>query len=124
MLIGIEVGDIRKKYSPDHEQIYWDDVQGILKANKVESIRYASNWLPWNRVLLVSVPSLNIPGRLHAIILVTNDGSMDIYDPNWTKEGLKSYGEDCDITSYGDIIEVFPFHDGCMLVKDVEQNEN
>jgi hypothetical protein len=125
MLTGIEVNKVRKKYSPDFQPIFWDDVQAILKHNKVESIRYANNWLPWNRVMLLSVPSLNITGRLHAIIVVTNDDNMDIYDPNWGKEGLKSYGEDCDITSYGDIIEVFPFCNvGCESIKDVQQNAN
>lgn len=109
MVCGIGVAEVRKKYSPNHEPILRDEVAGILKENKVESIRYASNWLPCNRVFMISVPSLNMVGRLHAIVIVTRGESMDIYDPNQLKDGVKSYGADCDIVSYGDIIEVFPF---------------
>ncbi len=120
MLCGIPAIEVREKYSPHHQPILWDEVAGILKENKVESIRYASNWLPWNRVFMISVPSLNIAGRLHAVVIVSRDENMDIYDPNWGKKGMKSYGVDCDITSYGDIIEVFPFNGEKISVKDIQ----
>ena len=109
MVCGIDVAEVRKRYSPNHEPIFWDEVPGILKGNGVGSIRYASCWLPRDRVFMVSVPSLNLAGRLHAIVIVTHAETLDIYDPNQLKEGVKSYGIDCDITGYEDVIEVFPF---------------
>lgn len=97
-----------EKYHDDEGGIQTDVVPEILRELGVWSIRYASVWLPWNRVFMVSVPSLNIPGLNHAIVLVTRSETMDIYDPNAGREGALVYGVDCDVKSYSDVLEVFP----------------
>ncbi len=49
-------------------------------------------------VYLVSTPSLNLPGRLHMVVVEANSDGYVVHDPNTGREGVKAYSPDAVMT--------------------------
>ena len=64
-------------------------------------------WLVFDGVYLLCVPSLNISGVNHEIVVEMKDGICMVYDPNAGKEGKKSYTAN-ELKSWSEMIHVVP----------------
>lgn len=112
MACGKPVKEIMGEYHHPEDGIDFHSFLGALKIEGVPYIEYtATGFLPYNRVFIISVPSLNIQGHTHAIVVQTQskeEGGCFILDPNSGRPGAKCYGVDQDIVSFGQIVEIFP----------------
>ena len=66
------------------------------------------NYINPDAINLIQVPSLNVPARMHMIIVDTRDphnGWCDVYDPNFGRENRKWYTQDM-IKSWGGVVSV------------------
>lgn len=50
-----------------------------------------NNFLVWGRVYLLTVPSLNVEGGLHHIVVDVRGEEEKVFDPNEGKEGRRYY---------------------------------
>ncbi|MBU1477471.1 MAG: hypothetical protein KJ856_05895 [Gammaproteobacteria bacterium] len=93
MITGVDVNDVIRDFHDD-----WKS----LKSNPSEflshrGIRHVVNKDVFSRILnygfayLLTVPSLNLEGGLHHIILDLSDALEKVYDPNQGKEGKRYY---------------------------------
>lgn len=70
---------------------------------------YLPQLVPWNSlrhgiVMLATVPSLNIPGGMHRIVIDLRD-VLTVYDPNKGRDGRRFYTEDS-LHSWSDLTTV------------------
>lgn len=93
MLTGIAINDIISSFHND-----WK----LLKSNPSEFLSHQgvkhsvnkdvfSHKVNWGNVYLLTVPSLNIEGGLHHIVLDLTGDFESVLDPNNGKEGKKYY---------------------------------
>ena len=80
MITGSTFDQIRSM--TDHVPISDYKMGDILESlgHRVVRSMYG-NILP-DKVHIIAVPSLNIPGAMHSIVLDTHDGEFKVYDPN------------------------------------------
>lgn len=85
----------------------------VLDRLKIPHILYASDSLYYGRLYMLVVPSVNILGNTHNIVVVNkSDGSTIILDPNNGRDGKKFYSEDSsevnavELKSWCDPIEI------------------
>ena len=70
-------------------------------------ILYVPAQLEEGRLYIVAVPSLNIVGGAHYIVVDWRDkGKCLLYDPNYGRENRKVYGFDSDLISYFEVFEI------------------
>lgn len=82
-------------------------LQHALEQYKMAYIPYSYPVLWPGRVYIITVPSLNILGGGHYMVIdYRNEDSALLHDPNLNKEGKKVYGYDADLQSYSEVIEV------------------
>lgn len=93
MITGIGVEDVINEF---HQK--WKDQESnpseFLKVHGFEHEIHTdpfNNCVDWGYVYLVTVPSLNIEGGLHHIILDTSGDSEMVYDPNNGKKDKRYY---------------------------------
>lgn len=90
MVTGVPVDDLVTRFSGNglsfHEEFtalvehgIWPDVITRIDHNQQDGF-----WF-------VSAPSLNLPGRLHRIVVEQRDGDFIVHDPNSGRAGVKSY---------------------------------
>lgn len=89
------------------EQLDW-----LLQRFDITHIKYVQQQMYYNRLFLVAVPSLNLPGHLHHIIVDMREGQGKVkyYDPNEGYPGRKTYNltdfpEDT-LFGYSDVTEI------------------
>lgn len=81
-------------------------ITGIIAAHH-QTIVYVPARLESGRLYIVAVPSLNIVGAHHYIVVDWRDKERCLlYDPNANKPGCKAYGYDCELVSYAEVIEI------------------
>ncbi len=87
-------------------------IECLLVKVRLHSRLEFSNQLFEDRVYIVAVPSLNIPGGMHYIVIDTRLFNLDengpdwiIFDPNWGLEGKKFYTHE-NFKSWGELISV------------------
>lgn len=85
----------------------------VLDRLKIPHIVYASDSLYYGRLYILVVPSVNILGNTHNIVVYNkSDGSSIILDPNNGRDGKKFYSEDSsevnaiELKSWGSPIEI------------------
>lgn len=71
------------------------------------------NQFPFCGVYLVSVPSLNVPGVLHRIVVTASETEIRCFDPQRGREGKQFYSEDAfslssqtPVKSYGEVVRI------------------
>ncbi len=91
MLLGIPVERVLEEFHDRykaHEVKPFDYLAGKIQAHYPVD---AEEDLEWDRVYLLGVPSLNIRGGMHAVLLDTRGGKLRLYDPNVGKAGREYY---------------------------------
>lgn len=96
--------DIETVYNEFHDPYYVKRNQSIHRyaAEKGVDLQPAYtcyNSLAERGVYLVTVPSLNIVGGLHEIVVDTRDGFINVYDP--VRDGRYRYVSYADVTDCG-----------------------
>ncbi|RTR01958.1 hypothetical protein [Halomonas nitroreducens] len=76
--------------------ICWEDDALVLVENGIFPVKIAGagHPFPWVGAYLVSAPSLNQPGKLHAVIVEASETGYVVHDPNTGREGVEAYGPD------------------------------
>ncbi len=77
----------------------------IISELGIQYIMYSNPVIPDNRVLMVTVPSLNINGGNHCIVISTLNEEFNVHDPAYG-DGKKRYETIHDIKSYSAVIEI------------------
>lgn len=95
MVTGIPVNDLIARFGDvgmvDEDKATVLCEEGILPVD-VPQMGGALHPLPYAGTYLLSVPSLNIPGRGHSIVCtLDDDGDWELYDPNEGREGKAFY---------------------------------
>lgn len=91
MVIGVPVQEILDKYGEGEEGLSFPTQDRIIRDYGFESNTFEGNNLPPTGTFIVTVPSLNIEGGLHAIVIQMENDRWRIYDPNTGREGAKTY---------------------------------
>jgi hypothetical protein len=108
MIAGIPVSEVIAKYGgegKDHYQIM-DMLCGysIHFASIVPSVI-----LPINTAYMVTVPSLNIKGALHEMVVTWSEDGLRVYDPIDGRENKLAYNKDgSDLSGFHDVIICVP----------------
>lgn len=76
--------------------ICWSDDALILVENGIFPVKITGDGhpFPYQGVYIVSTPSLNKPGKLHAVVVEANEDGYVVHDPNSGREGVEAYGSD------------------------------
>lgn len=95
MLTGIDVNQVVEQFHKDW-QTNQSDPSEFLSKHGIRS--YAHNKvfdhrLDWGTIYLATVPSLNIEGGLHHILIDLSGDKIRVLDPNNGKEGKRYYVE-------------------------------
>lgn len=93
MMLGIPVNEVREEFhdpwfdgSTDPAKYLSDrKVPYIINANPFDNI------IKWDRLNLLTVPSLNLEGQLHHLIATSYDQKVVVFDPNKGQDGKKYY---------------------------------
>lgn len=105
MVTGITVPEMELKYDFDYPTNI-DSMIKIMCLNGFICVRQVDDIIYNERVYFLTVPSLNIAGQLHFIILDTRNG-FKLYDPNSGKDGKKFYDHSYrDTLSWSNPIEI------------------
>lgn len=103
MILDFEVNEVTEQFHEKYvnqEMEVWE----YLDLQKIEYRRCMADErkLKSNCVYIMSVPSANIVGGNHYIVVQTTEDGKNWYilDPNKGKEGRKVYGEDIDINGW------------------------
>lgn len=84
----------------------------ILEKLNIPFIRYVDHALFYNRVYIVTVPSLNTVGGTHRIVIDTRNANSDwsgnilVYDSQKNVEGKLWYDSFKDVKSWFEVIEI------------------
>lgn len=105
MVTGLDVHEIYREF---HEDYFVKHTQTIhryaaQKGVDLAPVHTCYNSLAEPGVYLVTVPSLNIVGGLHEIVIDTRDGFINIYDP--VRKGRYRYVSYADVGDCG-VLEV------------------
>lgn len=100
MVTGCSIDDLIERFGdqplgPEVEEL-------VLVEHRIfpRSTTGNRHMFPAKGTYLVTVPSLNLPGRLHLIVLESTHDEHDqplyrIHDPNAGREGVKVYTDEC-----------------------------
>lgn len=118
MLTGESIRDIIEIYDPKGIGMGTEDIVHALYQFNITYIRYATLQPVWYRCYIASLPSLNIPNRMHSVIVdLRNPDNPMVLDPNFQRTGVKSYTYELAEGNWGDLIEVvFSDKDGNMEI--------
>lgn len=103
MVNGIPLHQVYEVY-PEFNNIGITVKESILILDRlnIPHIVYASDRLFYNKTYILTVPSLNIPGGLHNIVIVNHkDNSTQTFDPNEGKEDKLFYSDRYDELNLG-----------------------
>lgn len=97
MVTGIPVEQYITRFGDDGQGLGNKEETVALVEAKVFPIavpHVAPHPFPMPGVYLVSVPSLNIPGKLHRVVVEADADGYTVFDPNEGKEGKKAHPRD------------------------------
>jgi hypothetical protein len=102
MVSGVPVDELVEKFGNDgmSEQEFIEAISDLgLSWNK-----FCFNTMFADGTYSVTVPSLNIDGGLHKIVIIIVDGIWTVLDPNNGLDGKLYYGFDgCPLRSWGEV---------------------
>lgn len=114
MVTGLSYEDSLEKFPRAREEgVTLEDLYAQLYGIGAKPIKYATTCMPAERLFIISVPSINIPGGGHWLVADSRRGAERmIYDPNLGSHRRISYGyndvSEVEIKTYFDVIEI-PF---------------
>ncbi len=77
----------------------------VLVRNGIWPIRHTDLNLYPDKLYIVSVPSLNIEGGMHSVVVDCTGDAMELLDPQMGNDGKQWYTNDR-MRSFGDVLEV------------------
>ncbi len=106
MACEVDYFDLVKKY-PECEKngTSYTRTISIIATLGIQYIMYANPIIPNNRVVMITVPSLNIKGGNHCIVISTMNDEFNVHDPANGKD-KKRYETIHDVRSFTEVIEI------------------
>ena len=92
MLLNIDVNIVIDEFH-DGFMSHNEDMSGYLKRKGLDIVELMStnNMIMWDKVYLMTVPSLNLKGINHYIVGDSRGDLFKVYDPNKGKDGKFYY---------------------------------
>jgi hypothetical protein len=120
MVTGLSVHDLIARFSDDDGLDYPKTATVLTEMGimPVSMPAITPHTMPICGAYFVSVPSLNLPGRSHQVVVNLEGEKWVLYDPNDGYDGRKFYARDSmmtgEVKSYGDVILLMslPDHKG------------
>jgi len=91
MIVDVPVREIIEKYGEERTGMWDLTLRRALQDYGFQSAQFDSNNLPPVGDFIVSVPSLNVPGGFHAIVIQMDYPNWSVIDPQAFREGKKYY---------------------------------
>ena len=107
MITGIPIESLIDRFG-DHG-LSMDEEVTVLVENKLWPYRNTEcgpHPFPLEGVYLVTVPSLNLEGKLHRVVVDARTEGYTVFDPNTGRDGRKAYSSDDVMTGGMQICEV------------------
>ncbi|MDD5150164.1 MAG: hypothetical protein PHC28_06725 [Flavobacterium sp.] len=112
MVSGIDYEELRADFTEyTNRGVSTNEMLSILDKIDCQYIRYIDTKLFYNRLYIITVPSLNVIAGNHCIVIDTRKWTIDdmniiVHDPQKGNIGEKYYDIYSDIKSWAEVVEI------------------